>query len=623
MLGDGWVYDNGRYKRVYDGKDHPIESIFVKIMQDDKPEWSALSAEDFEVTGDIASIKDAGEYNATITLKKYYKASVDLMLWINKKELFVDLNLPTEVESDKDITTIWSTDDAIFKGEVANDEGKGKIEGTLSVISSDENNMTVQIEGLKLASNSPFQPENYEPVYMNNGKNVLLDENGNAKISDITIVNSNPGKAEDLKPEGGWSSTDGKNFYRVYDGNKHSLTSISVDGVTMTDGFTVNYNGADRVKDAGTYLATVTFTDGKYAPTTMVLTIQQRPMEITFDLPETIKEGETLDIHALIRYQQMGEDCGLIDAEGEPVIKSGQLVVTAPYDNGKCAVVLKDFLLEKNESGFNPANYDLKVWDATIKDWTAYKNDGNDPDITLTDPTNPDEENPNGEGGSGITVDDGDDDNPDNPGTDPDEPGTDPDDPSTDPDDPSTDPDEPGKPSRPGQGGGSTDNVHKHYQVIIEEECDGITLSTSRGAVREGNQVSIYMEIAEGCDTTGMKLEYKRSLFGYWEDLKPLEGVQPGEYIIKNIRTDIYVRATGAKMNGGATGIEDMENTQVQVYAQDGNIRIFTPERAEVQIVNMAGVVVKNAEQTGWQSYAVDRGIYIVRVGEQIFKLKL
>ena len=594
-------------------------------MQDDKPEWSALSAEDFEVTGDIASIKDAGEYNVTITLKKYYKASVDLKLRINMKELFVDLNLPTEVESDKDITTIWSTDDAIFKGEVANDEGKGKIEGTLSVISSDENNMTVQIEGLKLASNSPFQPENYEPVYMNNGKNVSLDENGDATISDITIVNSDPGKAEDLKPgESGWSSTDGKNFYRVYDGKEHAITSISVNGENMTDGFTVDYNEADKVKDAGIYLATVTFKDNSYAPTTMVLTITKRPMHVWFNLPATVEKAGQLPAANYVKYEEATEGRGLIAAEGTPVA-SGDLSISLPID-GKCSVKLMNFALAKNEAGFLPSNYLVQVWDATQGKWIDYT-EGTE--VVIVDPNDPDndgqndEGNPNGDGGSGITVEDPDEPtDPDNPGTDPDDPNTDPDDPSTDPDDPNK-PGEPSDPNKPGQGGGSTNNAYKHYQVIIEEECDGIDLSVSRGLVREGNQVSIYMEIAEGCDTMGMKLEYKRSLFGSWEDLKPHEGVQPGEYIIKNIRTDIYVRATGAKMNGSATGIEDVENTQIQVYAQDGNIRIFTPELVEVQIVNMAGVVVKNAEQTGWQSYAVDRGIYIVRVGEQVFKLKL
>ena len=614
-LQEGWEYVNENiYKRLYDGLKHPLHTIYVKVMKDNEPTWVALQEEreEFSISGVEGEIKNAGHYNLEITLNgeknKLYDGKVKITLVIIPAQLSVDLNLPVEVKSDDDLASIWSAEDAIIEGEVNNEEGK--IEGTLSEVKREGNIMTVTVDGLALKENGAFLPGNYEPIYKNHGTEVTIDEVTGKPYVELKIEDA---KAEDLKPgEGeGWTEINGT-YTRVYDGKEHPLTSITVDGVSMTEGFTVDYNGADKVKDAGTYLATVTFTDGKYAPTTMVLTIQQRPMEITFDLPETIKEGETLDIHALIRYQQMGEDCGLIEAEGEPVIKSGQLVVTAPYDNGKCAVILKDFLLEKNESGFNPANYGLKVWDATIKDWAAYENDGNDPDITLTDPTNPDEENPNGEGGSGITVDDGDDDNPDNPGTDPDDPTTDPDKPIN--------PNPGDKPSidRPSY------SPYKHFYVYIEEVCDGIELWTKSGVVREGNQVSIYMEIAEGCDTTGMKLEYKRGLFGTWDDLKLLEGVQPGEYIIKHIYTDIYVRATGAKMDGSATGIEDLGDAQTKVYTQDGRIYVYAPERADVQIVNMAGVVVQRSEQIGLQAYdRLNPGIYIVRVGDEVFKVKL
>ena len=204
-----------------------------------------------------------------------------------------------------------------------------------------------------------------------------------------------------------------------------------------------------------------------------------------------------------------------------------------------------NFVLDENGEGFLPGNYQPQVWDATQGVWVDY-NEGEE--VVIVDPSDPDndgqneEGNPNGEGGSGITVDDGDDDHPDNPGTDPDEPGTDPDEPGTDPDDPTTDPDDPTKPEwpiNPGQGGSTSTPYYKHYNVSIEDVCDGIELSASRYVVREGNQVHIYMKIEEGCDTTGMKLEYKRGLFGTWDDLKLLESVQSGEYIIKHIYKDI------------------------------------------------------------------------------------
>lgn len=615
-LGDGWMWNGTHFFRYYDGEAHPIETVLVKTNEG----WATLHQADGDFTVDYkdATVKNVDVYEIEITLKKYYDGKAYLKLFINPRKLEVELNLPEAIEQGQEL--YWNPVFADFEGLVAGEEGK--IFGKLEVAEETENGLSVKVQGLKLVDNEPFLAKNYEAVYKHNGTILTLDEGGNGDIpGTIEVIDQAP--AEDVKPnEEGWTSEDGKVFTRIYDGISHAIEAIVVDNVMMTDGFTIDYNGADtKVKDAGRYEATITFDNGQYGPTTITLVIEKRPMHVWFNLPATVeKAGVQLPAANYVKYEEATEGRGLIAAEGTPVA-SGDLSISLPID-GKCSVRLMNFALAKNEAGFLPSNYLVQVWDATQGKWIDYT-EGTE--VVIVDPNDPDNDgedgkNPNGEGGSGIMVDDPTD--PDNPGTDPDDPNTDPDDPSTDPDDPNK-PGEPSDPNKPGQGGGSTDNAYKHYQVIIEEECDGITLSTSRGVVRGGNQVSIYMEIAEGCDTTGMKLEYKRGLLGSWEDLKPLEGVQPGEYIIKNICTDIYVRATGAKMNGSATGIEDVENTQIQVYAQDGNIRIFTPELVEVQIVNMAGVVVKNAEQTGWQSYALHKGIYIVRVGEQIFKLKL
>ena len=97
--------------------------------------------------------------------------------------------------------------------------------------------------------------------------------------------------------------------------------------------------------------------------------------------------------------------------------------------------------------------------------------------------------------------------------------------------------------------------------------------------------------------------------------------MQPGEYIIKLIYHDIYIRALDATMpEEEPTGIEDVEGAKV--YAQDGNIYVYTPNRERVMIVSMNGALVKNAEQEGMQSYSVSRGIYIVRIGDKVFKIK-
>ena len=627
-LGDAWIYDNGRYKQVYDGKEHPIESILVKTNEG----WKSLSTDEFEVTYDVTPIKNAGEYNVTIELdNEYYKCKVDLKLWINKKELLVELNIPDKIVEGEEF---WKPGMATFEGEVAGEEGLAQIDATLSITPNDASTVSVKVQGLKLLDNDAFLAKNYEPVYMQDGKVLTVDNMGDVDIPG-TIEIEDQAPAEDVKPnEDGWASEDGKTFTRVYDGMSHAIEAIVVDNELMTDGFRVTYDGADsKVKDAGRYKATITFDEGQYGPTTITLIITPRPMHVWFNLPATVeKAGIQLPAADYVAYEPETEGRGLIGAEGSPAIESGVLSISLPID-GKCSVKLMNFVLDENGEGFLPGNYQPQVWDATQGVWVDYT-EGTE--VVIVDPSDPDndgqneEGNPNGDGGSGITVDDGDDDNPDNPGTDPDEPGTDPDEPGTDPDDPTTDPDDPTKPEwpinpgKPGQGGSTSTPYYKHYNVSIEDVCDGIELSASRNVVREGNQVSIYMKIEEGCDTTGMKLEYKRGDYGYWDDLKLLEGVQPGEYIIKHIYTDIYVRATGAKMDDSATGIEDLGDTQTKVYTQDGRIYVYAPERADVQIVNMAGVVVQRSEQIGLQAYdRLNPGIYIVRVGDEVFKVKL
>ena len=60
----------------------------------------------------------------------------------------------------------------------------------------------------------------------------------------------------------------------------------------------------------------------------------------------------------------------------------------------------------------------------------------------------------------------------------------------------------------------------------------------------------------------------------------------------------------------------------VKAYAKEGSIYVYTPNREQVTIISMSGTIIKHAEQVGLQSYNVSRGIYIVRIGEKVFKLK-
>ena len=160
-----------------------------------------------------------------------------------------------------------------------------------------------------------------------------------------------------------------------------------------------------------------------------------------------------------------------------------------------------------------------------------------------------------------------------------------------------------------------------YYNIYIEDVCDGVEVTTSKNVVREGGSVSVYVKK----DTVNytfdnFKVYYKRSYYGTWDELK--EGTQPGEYPIKNIWTHIYIKAEGAEEKEDPTGIESIEG--VKVYTKDGSLYVQTPQREQVIIVSMTGAVVKNEEQVGLKQYhGLQPGIYIVRVGDRAYKLRL
>ena len=160
-----------------------------------------------------------------------------------------------------------------------------------------------------------------------------------------------------------------------------------------------------------------------------------------------------------------------------------------------------------------------------------------------------------------------------------------------------------------------------YYNIYVEDVCDGVEVTLSKQVVREGGSINVYVEKDTARYTfDNFKVYYKRSYYGTWDELK--EGTQPGEYPIKNIWNHIYIKALGAEEKEDPTGIESIEG--VKVYTKDGSLYVQTPQREQVIIVSMSGAVVKNEEQVGLKQYhGLQPGIYIVRVGDRAYKLRL
>ena len=159
------------------------------------------------------------------------------------------------------------------------------------------------------------------------------------------------------------------------------------------------------------------------------------------------------------------------------------------------------------------------------------------------------------------------------------------------------------------------------YNIYVEDVCDGVEVSTSKQAVKEGGSIIVYVEKDTAHYTfDNFHVYYKEGYYGPWVELP--EGVQPGEYPIKNIWNHIYIKAEGAEEKEDPTGIEQIEG--VKVYTKDGSLYVQTPQREQVIIVSMSGAVVKNEEQIGLKQYhGLHPGIYIVRVGQTTYKLRL
>ncbi len=624
-----WNAENKSFERTYDGEPHNLTSLKIKNLNDS--EYSIINAGEGDYTvsytycdtkeGDYTDlgeedVQKAGYYKASITLSLtgYTDKPIEMLLYIAKADLSVDLNLPKTitVEEAENLSTWWSADDAEVNAVNEAESKAASVSGTASI--NDEADLTpggkvtVSIANLKIEEEDPFSLSNYNnPTW--NGASVT---DGSATV-EITIVDDDPdypgGEVTPGDEDGDddtWTWDVNKEaFTHVYDGHVHSIETIIItkDGTstTLNVGEDFGISGIDNMKNVGKYPAVITFNNPAtygFATIQMPLEITKRPMKVDFNLPSSVsslasQKVDDADVDYELQSEAAPEDRGLLNDDPDetyPVIQAGAQFLFTQTANDKCKVTLKNFILLANStSGFDPDNYQLQIWDATAGQYVDYNNNGGD--ITIVDPEGPNEDqNPN-------LPEDGDGNIDYNPGG------------SGDDDD-----------NNPGHGGSDINRPAKYYNMYVDSAatCDGVELWFDKNVVRAGNQASVYVKIEEGYDAEHMKLWFKRSLYGYWEELE--EDVQPGEYIIYNVYTDIYVKATDVEKD--PTGIEEIEG--VKVYAQNGSIYVYTPSRLPVWIVSMTGAVVRNEEQVGLQQYdRLNQGIYIVRVGKQVFKIRL
>ena len=395
------------------------------------------------------------------------------------------------------------------------------------------------------------------------------DDAGNYKMGtnplQLTLTVKGDADNVDIQPgtDSEWNMLNDGTFSHVYDGKKPNIGTIIItvaedvtETLTENEDFTVDYDNVGVDVKEGGYTATITFEENDYITTgdTKEVSLNISARPLNISFKDKVASIDGLTVADLVVADNL--------VNGKTPKYSG--TINADVVSGKNNVyhiTIEGFKMEDSDT-FKSTNYATKV---NGKDYNV---DGEN--IDLGEVTEDDDNDPNhGHGGN-----------------------------------------------TPG-GDGKID----YYNMYVDTAatCDGVELSFSKNVVREGNQVSVYVDkILEGYNADDMKLWFKRSLYGYWEELE--EGVQPGEYIIYNVYTDIYVKATDVEKN--PTGIEEIEG--VKVYAQDGSLYVYTPKQMPIWIVSMTGAIVHHEEQIGLHQYDhLNQGIYIVRVGEQVFKIRL
>lgn len=158
-------------------------------------------------------------------------------------------------------------------------------------------------------------------------------------------------------------------------------------------------------------------------------------------------------------------------------------------------------------------------------------------------------------------------------------------------------------------------NPH-HVYVDITATCEGLYLDATRHKVADEGDTKVFLYVKKGFETKDARYQFKRGLKGEWEDLVP--GIEQNTFQVTDIEGDIYLKGIDAVY----TGTEDIDG-MVRVYTKDGSLFVYTAQPEEISVVSMIGVTVKRTRQTGLQSYPLNQGIYVVCVGEQVFKVRV
>ncbi|MCI7285098.1 MAG: hypothetical protein PUK02_09075 [Parabacteroides sp.] len=569
---DGWTLTANGFKKVYDGQSYELQTL--KVTVGDKT-FAMEEGKDFTLERQGADkgkvIKDAGVYTFTV---KFTDAALynpaQITFTVLQRPMYMAFNVPTQIET---LAPIAIQADHLMPEAQKGDRGLVKGEAPLAVAKGQflfgkpnaENKCAVTVSDFALAKTGKFNPANYRLQIWDAEKGKYVDYKG----GDITIIDpENPDPNNPNEPGGG----------TVVDpdhggGEGGQQPSKNFCNIYVAEGSSpfIQFNPSRRVVEAVGKITVDVVIPDEIGTEDVKLTFRRGDgawEALTMD--EVTKKYTIKDINTHI-YLKAEVDAVLLDAE--PNENHVYIDLSCTKDGIKLDadreivenggdVLIKAEVSKENQN--KAIKYEYKV--TRFGAWKELKASGKAGEFMIWNVTND------------IFV-------------------------RAYLADQAEDPE--------------TAKEAHHVYSDLSVTCEGLYLDADRKMVDNNGTTKVYLTIEPNCNAKNAHYMFRRGIDEAWEELTL--STEANVFVITGIESDIYLKGTDAV----PTGTEDTLSETTRVYTQDGMLYVYTAQQEEVSVISMVGAVVKRTQQTGLQSYPLNQGIYVVRVGEQVFKVRV
>ena len=570
---DGWTLTANGFKKVYDGQSYKLQTL--KVTVDDRT-FTMKEGVDFTLERQGADkgqiIKEAGVYTFTV---KFADAALynpaQITFTVLQRPMYMVFNVPTQIETlapiaiqaDHLMPEVQKGDRGLVKGEAPLAVAKGQF---LFGKPNAENKCAVTVSDFALAKTGKFNPTNYRLQIWDAEKGKYVDYKG----GDITIIDpENPDPNNPNEPGGG----------TVVDpdhggGEGGQQPSKNFCNIYVAEGSSpfIQFNPSRRVVEAvGQITVDVVIPDEIEMDDVKLVFRRGNGEWETLTIDEETQKYTIKDINTHI-YLKAEVDAALLDAE--PNENHVYIDLSCTKDGIKLDadreivenggdVLIKAEVSKENQN--KAIKYEYKV--TRFGEWKELKATENAGEFIIWNVTND------------VFV-------------------------RAYLADQTKDPE-------------TTEEAAHHVYSDLSVTCKGLYLDADRKMVTDNGTTKVYLTIEPNYNAKNAHYMFRRGIDEAWEELTP--STEANVFVITGIESDIYLKGTDAV----PTGTEDALSETTRVYTQDGMLYVYTAQQEEVSVISMVGAVVKRTQQTGLQSYTLNQGIFVVRVGEQVFKVRV